>query len=771
MYIRMIYNDLRANKLVSSAIMLFIMIATTLVSVVGIISIQLIGSLNMLMNQAQVPDVLHMHQGEVNEKRMEQFANDHENVKDFQILDFLTIPGAHIQLGDTNLMDSVQDNGFSTQSSKFDYLLDVHGEPIQPKEGELYVPIGHMKNGDVQVGDKTVIAGETFLVAGFLRDAQMNSPLATSKRFLVHEEDYKKLVPKGSTEYLIEFRLKDASKTNEFETSYMNAGLEANGPSITKDLFFVINGLSDGVMIVLILFVGCLIIVIACMCIRFAILTKIEEDFRKIGTMKAIGLRDKDIKKMYIATYLILTAFGCFIGVILSFIVSDPLLENIRLYMGIRKESFAPVYVSVAGGAIIFLLVIAYVYVLLRRFKKISIATAIHVGKPMGKERGSSRFSLSAQRILPTNIYVGLKDVISRKRLYTTMLLVIVLSSFIMIIPWNTYQTISSPEFTKHIGFGQIDVLINMNDQNVDSNEEEEIKTYLENNSSIDQFVVMTSKSFMAVKEDHVEEKIIIELGEHDAFPIEYIEGKAPTLQEEIALSSMNASEFEKNVGDILEIVVNKERRAFRVTGIYSNVLNGGKTAKATIVAEDAPTMWKSYYIQVDSKELIEKTVDHLSSRFPFVKVTDVQQHKQQVFGNTISSIQLAAFVALLASLLITGLICTLFMRLLVAKDRLEIGILKAIGYTNKDISKQYATRSIGVLIGGVIIGSVLANTVGEWIIIKLFSTLGIEGLALQSHPYIYVGFPVMMLIVTLIATQIGTNQIGKTTITDHIKE
>src|SRR5699024_8722239 len=135
--------------------------------------------------------------------------------------------------------------------------------PIYPAEGELYVPIGYMKDGTAQVGDVAIIAGKEFKVAGFLRDAQMNSPLASSKRFLVHEKDYRKLKPEGTLEYLIEFQLYDTSKTSEFETAYSDAGLEANGPTLTKSLFKIINGLSDGIMIAIILLVGILIVLIA----------------------------------------------------------------------------------------------------------------------------------------------------------------------------------------------------------------------------------------------------------------------------------------------------------------------------------------------------------------------------------------------------------------------------------------------------------------------------------------------------------------------------
>ncbi|GGP16852.1 ABC transporter permease [Oceanobacillus neutriphilus] len=771
MYYRIIRNDLLRNKLISITTMLFITAATALVSLVAILTINLIGSIDSLTKQAQVPDFLQMHNGDIDKEQIQSFATEHENVKDNQVLDFLNITGAKIQLGDNSLIDNVQDNGFSTQSPNFDYLLDLDGQPIQPAEGELYVPIGYMKEGVARIGDEAKIAGKEFQIAGFLRDAQMNSPLASSKRFLVHEKDYQELVPEGSLEYLIEFQLEDPSKTNEFETSYAEAGLESNGPTLTSGLFKIINGLSDGIMIAIILLVGFLIVIIAFMCIRFTLLTKIEEDYREIGTMKAIGLRLSDIKKIYLAKYTLLALAGCFIGLLLSFIFSGPLLENIRLYMGESDYAGWSIFLAVFGSGLVFLIVIAYIHFLLRRFRKISSASAIRTGSPEEKIAHKNYFFLSNNRLLSANVFLGIKDVLARKKLYVTMLIVLLLSCFIMIIPWNTYQTVSSPTFTKYVGFGDMDIMVSMyqSDESVDN--EQQVINYLNESETIEQSVQITSKSFKAKKEDGSEEKIIIELGDHSAFPIEYTDGNAPEQSNEIALSSMNASEFEKQVGDTIEIITDNGSENFVVSGIYSNILNGGKTAKAIFSDESAPTMWLSYYIQLNDTNQIAAATKEMSEALPFAKVTDADNHKQQVFGATMDSIKTAANVALIVALFITGLVSLLFMKLLIAKDRPAIAMLKAIGFTNQDLSMQYATRGIFILIIGVAGGSILANTLGESIAGMAMASFGIEALTFVSHPFIYLGFPILMLLVTLLATKLGTNQAGNIAIAENIKE
>ncbi|HPR82203.1 MAG TPA: ABC transporter permease, partial [Enterococcus sp.] len=125
MYTQIIRNDVLRNKLISFTSMLFITVATTLVSIVAILTINLVGSIHTLTNQAQVPDFLQMHSGPIDQARMDRFADENEQVHAYQVLNFLNVANSKIQLGNTQLLDSIQDNGFSTQSPHFDFLLDL----------------------------------------------------------------------------------------------------------------------------------------------------------------------------------------------------------------------------------------------------------------------------------------------------------------------------------------------------------------------------------------------------------------------------------------------------------------------------------------------------------------------------------------------------------------------------------------------------------------------------------------------------------------------
>jgi len=772
MYYRTIRNDIRRNKAITLTIVLFVAAAAMLVSLAAILVVNLSGSIDTLMNQAKTPHFMQMHSGEMDYSRLAAFVEQHNEIEKYQVLEFLNIDGAQIIFEEGSLADSVQDNGISVQSEKFDYLLDLNGNVIQVSNGEIYVPIPYMQEGLAKVGDKVQVAGKEFTVAGFARDSQMNSLLSSSKRFLVSENDYAEIRDLGSVEYLIEFRLADVSALSAFETAYTSAGFEANGPTITYPLFKMLNGLSDGLMIGVILLISALVIAVAFLCIRFTLLAKIEEDYREIGVMKAIGLRVSDIKKIYLVQYAAIAILGSILGFALSFVFRGMLLENIRLYMGESESaSFGPLF-GIIGVLFVFLAILAYVNGVLKRFRKIPPAEAIRFGISQEKSSGGKLFRLSMSRLLSTNVFLGMKDVLARKKIYITMLAVLVISSFIIIVPQNLHNTISSIDFITYLGIGISDLRIDVQQTDHISEKVAEIATAMENDNSISKYVVLTTKTFIVKMDDGSEGRIKVELGDHSVFPLAYSDGRAPVTENEIALSVVNADEMGKKLGDAVVLIIEGQEKSFTVSGIYSDITNGGKTAKAVFSNTSADTMWVVISADLSDISLIDAKITEYTNRFDFAKVSGIDEYIAQTFGATIRSVGKASYAALVIALTITVLITLLFMKMLVTKDGYSIAVMKAFGFTNSDIRSQYVARSVFVLIVGVLLGTLLANTLGESLAGAVIASLGASSFKFTVNPLVaYLFSPLLMMGAVLAATFLGTLDAGQIKISEKIKE
>lgn len=772
MYRKIIKNDVGESKLITIITTLFITVAALLVALATILSVNLAGSIDTLMEKSQSPHYMQMHTGEVDRERLAKFVEANGNVAIYEVAEFLNLNGSDIELGDHSLADSVEDNGLAVQSKNLDYFLDMENQPIQPKPGELYVPVMFKKQGLAKIGDKAKIAGKIFTINGFLRDGTMNSQMAGSKRFLLHQTDYDELFSKGKLEYIIQFRLKDPSKLNQFEAAYQKAGLEVNGPSGTHRLFKLGNAMSDGIMIGILLLISLLVVLMTFMCIRFTLLAKIEEDYKEIGVMKAIGLQLKAIKKIYLAKYAAISIIGSLLGYLISLPLSYLLLKNIKLFMGESKNEGLSWILAVAGVLAVMLLMIAYVYVLLNRFKKISAVEAIRFSGANEKVNTKTRFNLRRLACFSPDTRIGIIDIMNRKKIYLTMLLVFILSTFIMIVPALVYHTASSEEFVESLGFShKIDIATSLYQSTNSIENQDKIEDYLANDPDVEMYSKISTKNF-DVKEAGVENVMLsVELGNHQKFLVNYLKGHAPRRINEIALSTINADEYNKKIGDPITLIREGREEKFMVCGIYANLFNGGKTAKAIFEDRTTPTIWTDISIKLKNPSKLTEKMNQYKEDLPFAKMNNAEQYRDQTFGSTIQSLLMVAIGASLVAVLITGLITSLFMKLLLVKDKKEIATLKAIGLTNQEIRNQYLARSLTILVLGIGLGTGLAMTLGKTISGLVSAGLGGVSVQLIGSPLIYLGCPLLLLIVTYLTTRVVTAQAGKIEIAENLKD
>lgn len=773
MYNRIIRNDIFKNIGVTLAITMFVAAAAMLVALAAIMAVNLT-AVDTLMTQAKTPHFMQMHSNnsvsadKIDIGQLERFAQQNNNVEQWQVVEFLNIDGVEMVFPGTSLGGNMQDNGLCVQSEHFDYLLDLDGQVISPKDGELYVPVCYMRDNTAKVGDRAVISGKEFTVAGFLRDSQMNSALSSSKRFLVSEKDFAQMQNSGNIEYLIEFRLKDMSALGAFETAYTVAGLPANGPTVTYSLFKTMNGFSDGMLIGILIVVGLLVVVVAFMCIRFTLLAKIEDDYKEIGVMKAIGLSFTHIRKIYIAKYAVIGAFGCGLGYLLSLTFGGLLTQSIRLYMGESEYAALAPLLGVLGVLLVFFAMLTYVGSVLRRLRKISAANAIRFGAGQEKASVTKHFFLCRNRLFSTNIFLGIKDVLARKSLYATMFCVVVIAAFIMIVPQNLYNTIAAKDFGRYMGIGNYDLRLDIQQTDDITQKSEQIKAVMDSDPSIEQSVILTTKIFKT----NTGESLKVELGNHLVFPVAYASGKAPTSKNEIALSAMNSDELAKQVGDSITLYIDGSEQQLMVCGIYSDITNGGKTAKAVFDDSSGDPMWSILCADIAEQAHITAVTKKYATQFPYAKIASINDYIIQTFGQTISSVKIASYAAMAIALLITALVTLLFMKLLTSKDRYSIAVMKAIGFTNKDIAVQYIVRAVFVLFMGVLVGTYMANTLGESLGGMVISAFGASSFRFTINPVsAYLLCPLMMVCTVLIGAILGTSEAGKIKLSENIKE
>jgi putative ABC transport system permease protein len=207
-------KDFKRNKLINIVLILFIVLSAFLMSIATMIIFQLFNSIDSMYEVAKPPHFLQMHVGEFEQSKIDEFASSIDYVEHWQTVEMVNIYGGNIWItkpnGSTSSMsDSLLDMGWVKQNNQYDLLLDMDNKPLQPKQGEIGVPLILLDRYDIEIGDTITVKDDNismdFVVSSYVRDPQMNSALVSSTRFLINEADFENFKEQtGSIEYIIE---------------------------------------------------------------------------------------------------------------------------------------------------------------------------------------------------------------------------------------------------------------------------------------------------------------------------------------------------------------------------------------------------------------------------------------------------------------------------------------------------------------------------------------------------------------------------------------
>lgn len=765
---RILLKDLTRNKVVTITLFIFILLASMLVSSSINIIIELTNSMTSLFQKSHTPHYVQMYSGKLQQKEIDKFSAKTPYIKKQQTSELLNVNGANIFLGNKveNQANSVLENSFTKQNDKFDFLLDMDNQIMQIKDGEIGVPVYYMKQSNLKIGDTIkIINGNFFMeftIKDFIRDSQMNPSLVTSKRFLISDNDWNTLKSNiGESEYLIEFILDDINKISEFETLYQSTKLPQTGTSVTYSIYKLLNSLSDGIVITIIILISILLITISILCLRFTLITTIEEDYREIGVMKAIGIKNGNIQNLYLIKYLLIASFASFLGYILSLFIGPLFTKNIYIYMGAIDKTIFSILVPFIGSVLVFLSVVFFCKVILKKFKKISVINALRGNRSTNSVKYGFSFQIHKNKITNTNILLGLNEVFKKITVYGLLCFVYTICIFIMTVPTNFLNTIKSPEFITYMGAGKSDIRIDLPQTKQTKHLFNSILEKINVDNDVKKYESFTTSSYKIRNKDGKIENIKIENGNFKTFPLTYVKGSAPMKENEIALSVINANELEKSIGDNLSIFLKDKELILTVSGIYQDITYGGKTAKAMLPSSEDNILWHIVNLNLKPGVNVADKLKQYSINYYPAKITDMNNYTSQTLGSVISQLRLVIKLAVVISIAISSLITAMFFKMLIAKDTPQTAIMFSLGFSTKDIRIQYITRALLILIIGTVLGVIMANTLGQKISGLLLS--GISNLQFVINPLIvYVLYPSVLILTVLTTIIVISRAINK---------
>lgn len=617
------------------------------------------------------------------------------------------------------------------------------------RKGEVYVSPSLVSMSGVTVGDEIVfsvarsgrgINGKISLkVKGFYEDPFMGSSMIGMKGFLISPEDEKQirmivggagknaLAKNGAMLHIF------AESPDKITVSELNRTLNENTGLAKYAEFVHSESVIAGFMLILQnSFSGLLIAFVVVL--LFAVLVTlghslgsgIEADYVNMGILKTMGFTTGMLRRIQLMQYLAAVLSGMVLGILISLPCSRFLCAVTITTTGIRIPSALPVGWCIAACLILLLLLTLFIYGKTGKVGNITPMRAIRNNAAGGNGRA---FRRNTRLLIGKGfaLRLAIRQLITGKRRYTGACLVAVLLVFFASLVGRMDSWLGSDGKGMMDAFNPaehdigVQVFGNLTSEGV----EDLVRSY---SGITDSYLLAMPQ--VSVNGTSYTANVITE---PERFHM--LQGKTCQRDDEIVLTEFVASDLNVDVGDVITVKGDAGSEDYTVSGIYqcANDMgsNVGMNREGYLkVGKDNPHLWCYHYFLQDTTKKREIT-EALEQTYG----GDVHVHENSwpgLYGIITAMHALLVFMygmVVLFTLIVTGMAGG---RILAAEKR-DLGIYKAIGFTSTRLRLTFALRFFLTGAVGSIIGILLAAVGTDSLVSAVMKLAGISNFS--SHP------------------------------------
>lgn len=782
---RMLKKDLMHRKSVNLILFLFITIATVFLasSVNNILVVS--SSVDYYMDYANIPDVnlVAVNSGE-KEKIMKWIETEAPGVKDYGYQEMLSVEQKNLHRENGKKFNAEGLSLFlSEESSDYCKGFDPNGGALHLQDDEIGMPAFLMDKNDLKVGDKVRISlngrDKTFTLKTVVKDAAFGNDMVGMSRIFMNSDMYKEFKKTGSEQtYALYFI--NVSSISEFTEAQNLQSFPSVLNTVSRSMYSMIYSF-DLILAALLILVGICMILIALLVLRFTLLFTMEEEYREIGIMKAIGLRDKAIRRLYLVKYTFLVSSGAFLGLLISVPISCIMVAGVSVNM-IMEDSGVNFFVNILCTLLIIFLVMLFCMNCTRKLSRITAISAIRGGHSGESFAKASALYLFKQKYLRVPTYLGINDMLTHLKRYALLLVTFCISFVLITIPLNTINTMQSSEMASKFTVNTDSaVYIKKIEGKQDSayRNSAQLKKGMQRveremkEKGYDAELTASSIYFLPFhapgKKGNTKIMSLQIQGRNTEY-LDYLEGSAPVLENEIAFSRLILEDNNWHIGDRIEADLNGETYKFIITGSYADYMQLGSSARLNAKLDLSKVdMFEYWNVNVDMKTDKSQTElkDTLQKQFPDYEWYTAQEIVDRNIGGIQESLSelLIPMTAMLCAVIM--LITLLMEKLFIVREKGEIAMMKSIGFRNSSIRSWQVIRMILVALVSMLAAVPLSMLSNRFMLEPIFAIMGAD-VHIQIDPVqVYLIYPGVLLLGIICATIFATGQIKRI----HIRE
>ena len=430
MYFNILKKDLKRKKTMNIILLLFTILASMFVSSGLNNVINVMNGTDYFLDRAGIGDYIVITQN--GDGGVTDILDNSDNVTDYKREECywadkedITVEGKPVTMKNSTIV--IQAYG----KEGLTYFDGENRELSGVNKGEIYVTAGFLIKNNINIGDKISFKlhgiDETFRIAGKIKDALFGSDMMGNTRFILNEDDFETFVQSeemqpysGCIFYINSENVKALSS----EITSANNILFSGNRDMIK-LCYVM----DMIVAMIVLVLSVMLCIVSFVLLKFVITFTINEEFREIGVMKAIGIKNLKIRSLYMTKYFAISVIGGIIGFFAGIPFGNMLIESVSEKMLLGNDS--GLLLNVIGTVIVILIMIGFAYLCTGKIKKSTPVDAIRNGQTGERFKKKNKYSVRKCHF-GNAFYMALNDVVSApKRFVTIMLSFFICSIFV----------------------------------------------------------------------------------------------------------------------------------------------------------------------------------------------------------------------------------------------------------------------------------------------------------------------------------------------------
>lgn len=787
MNLKILRKDLKRKKSMNLILLIFIFLATTFIA----------GSLNNLvvvmngtdyyMKESGISDFIFITLGgskdELSEqdKKAEAFLKESNSVESYTIDDMLYLSKNQLSKGKNGkfeLNNAAILSSFHIAQQKF---FDADNNQITDMEdGTIYLKRRTMQSNGLKPGDILYIHTDNgyqkkFELKGTFKDVFMGSDMMGIDRYIISDADFQEMLLESGLPYGRNYSV-SCGNQEAFEQDYNDIGLNVQfggNQALIKTSYIM-----DMIVAAVLLVVSLCLVIISVIMLRFTIIFTVNEDYKEIGIMKAIGMKDMVIRKLYLSKYFAIALCGSLFGFAASIPFSRALLMQVTENIVIKNEG-SGVWLQGMVSIMIVGVVVLFGYFATGKIKKLTPMDAIRSGNNGERFGKKGLLRLSGSKWKPTTFLAG-NDVLCELKKYLVLLVTSAVGVWLVVMPVNTINTLCSESITAWFAVADCDFYIN---------EEDKLSEVILSGDKKQYYAYMDEVKDRLEQEGIAVSKVMQELifrfkvrnGEksYNSFSLQglgtdtcqyfYDEGEPPVYENEIAITHVVAEKIDAHIGDTVYITMGEEEKPYVITAVFQSMNNMGEGIRFPEETElDYSRVAGGFGIQVvlketPDKEQLAETVNQIRKIMPEARVQTVVEYIDSMIGGISDQLKALKSLILAVVIVINILVVVLMQKMFLIREQGEMGMLKAIGFSDGNIIGWQTKRIMLVLFAGILLGTVTGTPFSQVTSGQVFKIMGASKIEFEINiPEVYILYPVILFTAIVTACIITMQKVRK---------